>query len=94
MTLDETLDSAQESDWRINGQEEFLMNKTLVREYYTKGGHEHCVFCWQKFMRESERPFYPDVDFVSKGYITLDGKYWICEKCCDDFKERFNWKIL
>lgn len=31
MTLDESLNSAQESDWRINNQEEFLMNKTLIK---------------------------------------------------------------
>ncbi len=81
-------------DWRLNGQEEILMNAKLIAAFYVKHDHDHCVFCWQKFMPEYERAFRLNVDFVSRGYVTLDGCRWICEKCFDDFKEAFNWEIM
>lgn len=79
------------NDWRINGQEDYLMSKELIKSIYSKEtGHEHCIFCWHKFMK------YPDgiENCSGEGYCTPDGKYWICDKCFNDFKEDFNWKLI
>lgn len=50
--------------------------------------HDHCVFCWQKFMEAD----IPDVQHY--GWHTEDGQYWICQQCFVDFKDRFNWKVI
>ena len=110
-------------DWRLNGQEEYLSNKTLYKiifpdfwktayenrnvffqkiEQYarkhietTNRGHEflegekiqhfwheHCEFCWEKALTDKEYSF----------YCTEDMRYWVCEECFNDFKEKFNWE--
>ena len=30
---------------------------------------------------------------LHEGYCTKDEKCWICEKCFNDFKEMFDWKV-
>lgn len=67
------------NDWRITGDEDFLLGARIVRSVYNDGDHEHCVFCWYKLMKGAE------------GYVTEDGKYWICENCFRDFYEPFGW---
>ena len=49
--------------------------------------HDHCVFCYEKFMIETadKQPF---------AYHTQDYDIWICEICYNDFKERLNWKLV
>lgn len=69
--------------------EERLMNQKLVKAFFRRRGKAYCVFCWYKFTSEPSGLYCSNV-----GYITLDGKYWICEKCCEELKERFNWEIL
>ena len=110
------------TDWRLNGQEEYLTGKTLYRivlpdywqeAYTTKNSffqkikkyaetyvrelkrgheylegekiglfwHEHCEFCWDKAMSDTEGTF----------YCTEDMYYWVCHECFDDFKNDFNW---
>ena len=110
-------------DWRLNGQEEYLSNKTLYKiifpdfwktayenrnvffrkiEQYarkhietTNRGHEflegekiqhfwheQCEFCWAKALTDKEYSF----------YCTEDMRYWVCEECFNDFKEKFNWE--
>ena len=111
------------SDWRLNGQEEYLANKTLYKvtfpdfwqiayrdknafyqkvercaqnyvnvsnraHEYLEGEkiqhlwHDHCEFCFEKAM----------TDKVGIFYCTEDLTYWICEKCFQDFREKFNWQ--
>ncbi len=111
------------SDWRMNGQEEYLSDKTLYKivfpefweiAYKNKNAffkaienygrevvestnhsheflegekiqhfwHEHCDFCREKALTDKECTF----------YCTEDRKYWICEECFKDFKEKFNWE--
>jgi len=77
------------NDWRLFGQEQYLMNKILKKKTFDAKcvgvDHVHCDFCWAKFGGNSED--------LHEGYVTLDGRYWICSECCDDFKSRFNWIV-
>jgi hypothetical protein len=78
----------------IQGQEQYLQGAIRVRHQYRKylknpsWDHDHCEFCWAKFMIED----YPDV--LHEGYSTLDDYRWICENCFQDFKEMFGWKVV
>ncbi len=80
-----------ENDWRLTGQEKYLKGVTLYWREYTRWSesweHDHCEFCWAKFMVED----YPDV--LHEGYTTEDNYRWICKKCFEDFKDIFNWII-
>lgn len=77
-------------DWRRQGQEEYLKEKTLIkRKYhpYREGwDHDHCEFCGDKFSLD-------EVD-LHIGYSTVNGYHWICERCFVDFKDEFNWKLI
>ena len=81
------------NDWRLQGQERYLRGLELwhrpYRRYPKKPSwdHDHCSFCWAKFMVEDV----PDV--LHEGYCTLDDYHWICGKCFDDFKELFGWRV-
>jgi len=79
------------NDWRLTNQEKFLKGSILVRKRYVKPredwDHDHCVFCWAKFM-EDERS-----DALNEGYVTSDGRHWICLTCFHDFHESFEWKV-
>ncbi len=75
-------------DWRLQGQERFLMGVTLSKQKYTKcrpdWEHDHCEFCSKKF---SEQP-----GDINEAYVTADGYHWVCDECFADFMERFKWK--
>jgi hypothetical protein len=77
-------------DWRLQGQEEYLKGVTLYWRAYTRHSegwdHDHCAFCWTKFMVEG----HPDV--LHEGYTTEEGYHWICKKCFEDFRNMFAWK--
>ena len=85
---------AESSDWRLRGQEKYLAGATLVRRPYRKYAanrkwdHDHCVFCWAKFMTEDV----PGV--LHEGYATADDYHWICEPCFQDFQEEFGWTVV
>ena len=80
-------------DWRLQGQERYLRGATLVRRRYRRYAenaswdHDHCEFCWAKFMVED----YPDV--LHEGYCTEDEYRWICEQCFNDFRDHFGWSV-
>ena len=80
-----------QTDWRLQGQEEYLKGVTLQWRVYKECAphwdHDHCEFCWAKFM---DRDL---ADVLREGYVTVDGGRWICKKCYDDFKEMFDWKV-
>ncbi len=80
----------EEKDWRLNGQEDYLMNAQLIRKIYRGEGHEHCVFCWHKFMENADTVG----DCSVEGYCTGDGEHWICEGCFKDFVGIFKWKLM
>jgi len=70
-----------EKDWRITNQINYLRGKELIYgQYHPKceeWEHEHCEFCWGKFIESSY------------GYCTVDTNYWICEECYNHFKIMF-----
>lgn len=75
-------------DWRLTNQMKYLYKKTLMRVSfleYPEKDHEHCSFCWEKFSRLNET--------LKEGYCTEDAKDWVCDKCFDDFKEKFEWTV-
>jgi len=83
-----------ETDWRLQGQEDYLYGLTLVRRRYLRPStnpdwdHDHCEFCGGKFMVEEV----PDV--LHEGYATPGESYWICPPCFRDFVERFAWLVV
>lgn len=81
-----------ENDWRLTGQEKYLKGVTLYWKQYTRRSesweHDHCEFCWAKFMVED----YPDV--LHEGYTTEDEYRWICKQCFEDFMDIFGLKII
>lgn len=73
-------------DWRITNQEDYLMNAVFVKTKFSekeKREHEHCSFCWEKFNKTD----------LNEGFCSIDGKYWVCETCFYDFKERFKFEL-
>jgi hypothetical protein len=84
---------ADDSDWRLTGQEKYLHGVSLQHRRYRRPSnnpdwdHDHCEFCWAKFMVED----YPEV--LHQSYCTQDEYYWICDECFRDFKSRFNWTV-
>ena len=85
---------AEASDWRLRGQEKYLTGVTLVHRPYRRYAanrawdHDHCAFCWAKFMVED----HPDT--LHEGYATQDDYFWICERCFQDFRDKFRWKVI
>lgn len=82
---------ATDHDWRLQGQERYLAAAVLFRAKWTRPrqswDHDHCAFCWAKFMEED----LPDV--LHDGYTTADQRHWICPQCFEDFRERFQWSL-
>lgn len=74
-------------DCRLNGQETYLINAHLVRSVYKADllKQKHCEFCMKKFIFGNES---------EKLYATKNLKYWICEKCFEDFKDMFKFRLL
>jgi hypothetical protein len=85
--------TVNKSDWRLQGQEEYLKGASLVHRHYRRytnnpsWDHDHCEFCWATFMVEDSS------DALHRGYATEDDYRWICEQCFSDFKELFEWQV-
>lgn len=101
--------SKEEQDWRLAGQRSYLRGAALVWMSYRASSetweHDHCVFCWAKFMDPNTSPAarrfieeHPEV--LIEGYTTTGehehgaGYHWICEQCHDDFADLFEWRDL
>ena len=95
------------SDWRLTGQERYLSGAVWVRKGYrapsARWEHDHCAFCWAKFMDPDFSPEHrrfveehPEV--LTVGYTTVvdeaRGDHWVCPTCFDDFAERFGWRVV
>ena len=76
-------------DWRIMGQESYLLGKKLQYRRYDRSicreDYLQCEFCWDLFDKDPEHPL--------MAYFEPEGKYWICSRCFNDFKEHFLWTI-
>lgn len=84
-----------EEDWRLSqGDFDYIKNHVFKKQYFKSNknnDHDHCNFCWTKItdleIGEEHDTF---------GYVTLNAhgqEEWVCEKCFNDFKERFNFKV-
>lgn len=97
-----------DDDWRLRGQERYLQGATLVRKRYRTYSdtweHDHCAFCWAKFMdpelsAEHRKQVAGHPEILTEGYATTDAHprgsdyHWICEGCFEDFKDRFEWTV-
>lgn len=67
-----------------------VSTQRMYRRYPKNPGwdHDHCSFCWAKFMVED----YPDV--LHEGYCTLDEYHWMCRNCLEDCKNLFEWRVV
>lgn len=101
--------AAEDSDWRLTDQDSYLHGATLTHKRYRARSetweHEHCVFCWTKFMdpdfsAEHRRYIAEHPDVLTEGYTTTAEHergadyHWICKPCFDDFAERFAWQLV
>lgn len=96
-------------DWRRTGQEDYLSDLRLTwRRFQAYSGswdHEHCEFCWKKFVDEDYAPWMRAVlqsdspEHAGFGYTNLRheevpaGRFWICRECFDDFASEFRWRL-
>jgi len=85
-----TAQTNDKNDWRLMGQDEYLINEKLISLKYQKHSeiwdHEHCEFCSKK-ISEYEGDLH-------EGYCTINNQWWICEECFNDFKKVFNWILV
>jgi hypothetical protein len=99
----------EDEDSRLTNQDSYLHGAALTwKRYHARSPtweHEHCVFCWAKFMdpdfSDADRRHiaeHPDV--LTEGYATTAEHdqgadyHWICKPCFDDFAVRFQWRIV
>ncbi len=81
----------EENDWRLTNQLSYLKGAALAWRAYSPSSetweHDHCVFCWIKFMPGNQ----PGV--LREGYATPDQYRWVCKTCFDDFRDLFEWQV-
>jgi hypothetical protein len=97
------------NDWRLTqGADEFLRGAELVwkpyRAWSPDSEHDHCCFCWAKFMdpefSDVHRQFIADnSEVLTEGYTTTDahpdgaGSHWVCSPCFEDFRGPLGLKV-
>ena len=81
-------------DWRRQGQEVDLAGRCFEWRGYRapspEWDHDHCEFCWAKFMVGVNAP--PDA--LPDGYRTVDGDDWVCRQCFEDFRDEFGFTVI
>ena len=84
--------TVSDSDWRLQGQEKYLTGMTLSRRRWRQSranwDHDHCEFCWAKFMDID------DPEILREGWTDADEYRWICDTCFADFQDRFAWNVV
>lgn len=79
-----------ETDWRIMGQEGYLMNAFLQHRIFDRSicieEYDDCDFCHDWFDAEDEA-------HPKKAYYCPDKHIWVCETCFNDFKDHFGWTV-
>lgn len=89
------MDKKAKNDWRLDTYDGYLDGATFTLQKFvsTKSNdHEHCVFCWQKITDLDIK------DCETEGYCTMYEKtgqtQWICKDCFNEFKKKFNFKVI
>lgn len=85
---------ADDSDWRLMGQEDWLASRELRwADWWSdrpNWDHDHCAFCSAELAAVKTE----HVDYTA-GYVTADDHYtWVCPPCYADFRERFHWTVV
>lgn len=90
-------------DWRWKG-EGFLDGVDLQFTQYIACSetwdHDHCAFCFAKFLPEEvkadwpQRPRWEWDAIVTEGYTTTDRFWWICTRCFNDFDHLVQWVVV
>jgi hypothetical protein len=77
----------EKDDWRLRRQSAYLQGASWKWQPYRdeSSDHAHCEFCWAKFMER------PGPDILLEGYVSSDGRCWVCKPCFDDFEKMFAW---
>jgi hypothetical protein len=87
--------SEGDQDWRLQGQENYLLGAEIRRADYKRPSaewdHDHCEFCWATF---TEPDYSDDPADLHEGYVANNGYHWICDACFQDFHERFKWQVI
>jgi hypothetical protein len=89
--------------WGQTGQEDIFPTGTTLelrpyRAHKATWGHDHCIFCWAKFMDPelsdaSRRAVESDSEILTSGYtVGPPGGEWVCPRCFEEFAERFDWR--
>lgn len=75
-------------DWRLSNQVEYLRNAVAEWRTYVRPSpdwtHDHCAFCWATFSDDGH------ADALRQGFVTADGRHWICDRCLQDFRQALN----
>lgn len=83
--------SPDPNDWRLAVQHDYLKGLAWSWKRYRKPrpewDHDHCEFCWAKFMEPGT------AEMLNEGYASSDDYYWVCRPCFDDFREMFGWTV-
>jgi hypothetical protein len=81
-------------DWRLMGQERYLQRAVLrwARWWPIRDGsdHDHCEFCTVHF---SDHVLEDDSEPQLEGIVTEDDNHWVCRRCFEDFKHRFEFTV-
>ena len=91
--------------WHVRNLEGLRLTWKRFQAYSATWEHEHCAFCWKKFLDESYSPAMrdhlqrPESEDIAFGFTNLGrddlpaGTYWICRACFDDFLEELEWTV-
>ena len=86
--------AAQEGDWRLHVQQNYLRGVALHWARYKQPSedwdHDLCAFCWARFA-EANAGYNDSQEY---GYTTNDDYHWICKTCFNDFEDRFEWILV
>ena len=76
-------------DWRVMGQEGYLMRKKLRHCSFDRSmcfeDHDQCEFCFAVFDCDTNSPIL--------AYYSPEARVWICEDCFRDFHQHFFWEV-
>jgi hypothetical protein len=99
----------EKDDWRLTNQEGHLREAALTwKRYHARRetwDHDHCAFCWAKFMdpdlsKDGRRVIEANADVLTEGYATTaehergPDYHWICRRCFEDFSDLFRWRVV
>lgn len=73
---------------RMTVYQPFMMNVRLKRGEFAAtadNDHEHCVMCGAKFSEKTEE--------MHCGYVTVDGRHWVCEECLCEYRAAYDWTV-